>query len=71
MLTTCYYRPLFTGDDQMAVQLDVNLIHEWVKEKNLRLNVNKTKSMIISRKKTPPKLNLSIDGNHIATVDTF
>ena len=68
----CYYRSLLSNTDQLAVQMNVDLIHEWVRDRKLRLNVAKTKSMVISRKRKPLTLNLSIEGSPtIAQVDTF
>ena len=67
----CYYRSLLSSADQLAVQMDVDLIHEWVRNRKLRLNVTKTKSMVMSRKRKPLTLNLSIEGSPIAQVDTF
>lgn len=67
----CYYRPVFAEEDLLAVQLDVSLINEWVKDCGLRLNVAKTKSMVISRKRRPPTLSLRIDDRPIDQVDSF
>ena len=67
----CYYRSLLSSADQLAVKMDVDLIHEWVRDRKLRLNVAKTKSMVISRKRKLLILNLSIEGSPLAQVDTF
>ena len=45
------------------IVLDVNSIKGWTDSKELRLNVNKTKAMVISRKKVKPQLKLVLDIN--------
>lgn len=57
--------------DLLAVQVDFDLISDWIRTKRLRLNVGKTKSLVISRKRNPPVLKLHIDGIPISQVDTF
>ena len=67
----CYYRPVISEDDLLAVQVDVDLIREWISKKKLRLNVGKTKAMLISRKRVVPVLSLKLDDHAIAQVSSF
>lgn len=67
----CYYYPI-TGDmDLTAVQNDVDLIYDWVRVRNLRLNMGKTKSMLISSKKDLPVLRLRANGMPGQVVQTL
>ena len=34
----CYFRPIVSEEDLLAVQLDVDLIHNWISSRMLRLN---------------------------------
>ena len=47
----CLYRPLSHSYDLELIQDDINAVSGWSAENHLRLNRNKTKYMIISRKK--------------------
>ena len=67
----CYYRPVSSSVDLSVVQNDVDLVCQWARETNLRLNVGKTKCMLISRKRDPPVLSLDIDGTEISQVKSI
>ena len=44
-------KPITTSSDLTALQSDLNLISDWLSNNLLTMNVNKTKLMIISRKR--------------------
>ena len=43
-----YYREISSPTDIVTAQCDVDLITEWIASRHLRLNVNKSKLMVIS-----------------------
>ena len=55
----------------MAFQSDVTMVELWAEDKELRLNTTKTKAIVISRKRHPPVLNLSLCGAKIEQVTSF
>ncbi len=57
-----YYREVISEDDHLAVQCDVQLIADWIHSKGLQLNAKKCKFMVITRKRHPPKVTITIDG---------
>ncbi len=67
---TCSWR-ISKDEDVSAAASDLDTICEWVKEHGFRLNMDKVKAMIISRKKKPPRPNLCLRGESIEFVDSF
>ena len=65
------YRPIFNNEDTLALQCDVALLADWVESEGLKLNIDKTKTMLISRKKVKPALNIWVNGSKIEVVTTF
>ena len=51
--------------------MDLALITNWLGSKLLRLNLNKVKSMLISRKRNQYALNLSLNGHCFEQVNCF
>ncbi len=47
------------------------MVAEWVHSQKLKLNANKTKSMLVSRKRNPPVLSLQVNGTNIQQVSSF
>lgn len=65
---TLLYKPVFSRGDLVAFQSDIHHLVDWVKARKLRLNVGKTKSMLISRKRKREPLVLEVDGTVIEEV---
>lgn len=65
---TLLYKPVFNTKDLLALQDDVSTISVWVESRGLRFNVSKTKMLVISRKRHPPKPSISINGSQIEQV---
>ena len=65
------YKEIRCDLDLVAFQADVNLVVEWVNDVHLRLNNTKMKAMMITRKRNPPLLALTIDGKLIENVKSF
>ena len=66
MLTTT--SQVFSPADYLAMQSDVDLISEWIDSRGLRLNLVKTKFIVISQKRKPPTTQVSIFGSSIKQV---
>ena len=64
MITTCL-------EDVICFQSDINLLVDWIESKDLRLNMKKTKFMLISRKREQQDINLTINGSPIQQVSSF
>ena len=65
------YRPIFTISDVSCLQSDVDIVCLWVEDAGLRLNVRKTKSMLVGRKRQRPTLSLQVSGSAIEQVSSF
>ena len=64
------YKPVFSNADLVALQNDVNIISVWLGESNFRLNVKKTKCLVISRKHSPPSPTIFLNGTTIEQVSS-
>ena len=67
----CYYVEVAKADDIAAVQVDVDAISNWAENSDLRLNSNKTKALLISRKRKPPALEICLNDCPIEQVDSY
>ena len=67
----CYYLEVSNAADCAIAQDDVNLINDWMAERDLRLNVSKTKAMVVSRKLCPPNLEIKVGDSYIECVTTY
>ncbi len=67
----CYYKAIYKDLDLVAVQSDVQLIADWVKDVRLKLNINKTKALVVSRKRQPPSLSLVVNDYPIEQVKSI
>ena len=65
------YKEIKCDLDITIFQSDVSLVVDWVHSVGLKLNNNKTKSLLITRKHHPPTLALVVDGMPIETVISF
>ena len=66
-----YYKPVFKTGDLLAVQSDVDIISLWVDSNHLRFNVKTSKLMVISRKRSPPSLYITLKGSPVQQVSTY
>ena len=64
MIITCL-------EDVICFQSDINLLVDWIDSKDLRLNMKKTKFMLVSRKRVQQDINLTINGSPIQQVSSF
>ena len=65
------YKAIDSLDDVNTLQNDVLLVEKWAEKRKLRINSKKTKTLVISRKKTPPSVCLSLGGNEIEQVSSY
>ncbi len=63
-------RPIRHSEDFIALQSDIHLIEEWVSSCGLRHNCKKTKCMLISRKREPTAMSLSLQGTPLEQVSS-
>ena len=66
-----YFREVVSDLDVLAAQCDVDLIVEWVRTVCMHLNAEKSKMMVMSRKRRQPKCTISVDGMPLERVSTF
>jgi len=59
------------NDDNVSAHEDVNHISTAITYMKLHLSANKTKAMVVSRKRIPPCLDLVVEGFHIQAVSTI
>ena len=65
------YKEIKCDLDITVFQSNVPVVVDWVHSVGLKLNNNKTKSLLITRKRLPPILALVVDGMAIETVTSF
>ena len=65
------YKAIARSEDVVALQADVTMVELWAESRDLRMNARKTKSLVISRKRKPPVLHLTLCGAEIEQVSTF
>ena len=66
-----YTKAIYVWDELAEVEMDLALIANWLGSKLLRLNLDKVKSMLISRKRNQHALNRSLNGHCIEQVNSF
>ncbi len=66
-----YYKPIFSSADILSLQQDIDTISVWLGDSGLRLNARKTKSMVISRKRKPPTMEINLNGCPVEQVSSF
>ena len=66
-----YSRCISGPIDEPAVNNDLVMICDWLSSKGFRLNTNKVKDIIVSRKKKPPSMHLELQGELLEFVDNF
>ncbi len=59
---------LFNNSNDDNTQQTLNSIQEWTKQNKMRLNIDKTKHMLINQTTARPK-NIKINNNNIDQVD--
>ena len=60
---------LTIAEDPMFLQALLTAVNEKGKPYGMEMNIIKTKSMVISRKKSAPKISISVEGKPIQQVD--
>ena len=70
-ITLYKLKPLSCDEDRVTLQSDVTMVELWAESKDLRLNMTKTKAIVISRKRNPPVLNLNLCGAKIEQMSSF
>ena len=65
------YKAISKAEDQTALQADVTLVQQWTSCRDLRLNQNKTKALVITRKKKPPAVSVHLNGSPIEQVSSY
>ena len=65
------YKTILCKEDAISFQSDVCLVVDWIESNQLRLNSQKMKFMLISRKRQPPIITISINGIPIQQVASF
>ena len=66
-----YWMRVFNDSDMLALQCDFDLLCDWIHNAGLRLNSQKTKCLVISRKRKPPCPSISVNGSVIEQVSSF
>ena len=54
---------LLAGNEKELSELTIK-INEVGKQFGMKINIKKTKAMVVSKKPNPPKINIGIDGGH-------
>ena len=65
------YKELSSTGDEIALQTDVTMVEMWAESREFRLNVKKTKCLVVSRKRRPPVLKLTLRGAVIDQVGRY
>ena len=66
-----YWMRVFNDSDMLALQCDFDLLCDWIHNAGLRLNSQKTKCLVISRKQKPPCPSISVNCSVIEQVSSF
>ena len=61
---------LLAGNEKELTEL-TSKINEVGKQFGMKINIKKTKVMVVSRKPNSPKINIAIDGQHIEQVTSY
>ena len=59
------------AESEEELQETLKIVNNKVKELNMKMNAKKTKTMVITRKRVTPQINLQIDGHAIEQVSHF
>ena len=66
-----FHEGLVSIKDMDTAAADLRIISDWIEEEGFKLNVEKVKAMMTSRKKDPPQVSLQLLGQPIETVSSF
>ena len=61
---------LLAGNEKELSDL-TSKINEVGKQFGMKINIKKTKAMLVSKKPNSPKINIAIDGQHIEQVTSY
>ena len=67
----CLYRPLRSSQDVIFFQHDIDKLADKINDLGLKLNINKCKFMLLSRKKHPSTITTVISGNQLEQVSSY
>ena len=67
----CLYRPILSHADIPAFQLDVNMLSNKIGNLGLAVNISKCKAMLLSRKKCPTSLHITIGNTSLERVSSY
>lgn len=67
----CLYRPISTLADIPAFQHDVNMLGKEIENLGLAVNISKCKAMLLSRKKRPTPLHITIGNTLLEQVSSY
>ena len=61
---------LLAGNEKELPEL-ISTINEVGKQFGMKINIKKTKAMVVSKKPNSPKINIAIEGEHIEQVTSL
>ena len=67
----CLYRPILSSSDVQLLQQDIDKLQMAISDLGLRLNTAKCKYLLLSRKKDPSTINISISGCQLEQVSSY
>ena len=65
------YHKILTRDDQKVLQQDVSTIYRWSQKWQLKLNISKCKSVMISNNRKPVNIHYHLNNSVLETVDKY
>ena len=66
-----FCKPVYTDSDIIAANSDMERLCAWIEAAGFRLQLRKTKYMLITRKRYAPNLQVHIEGNVFEKVHTY
>ena len=66
-----YTKAIHSMDETAVMERDLALISDWLGHQLLRLNRDKVKSMLITRRRRMPALNITLNGHRVEQVRSF
>ena len=66
-----YTKAIHSMDEIAVMERDLALISDWLGHQLLRLNLDKVKSMLITRRRRMPALNIILNGHRVEQVRSF
>lgn len=66
-----FWKPIYCDGDISAANEDLGVLHSWIEDAGFRLQLKKTRCMLISRKRNPPTPRMFMGGKEIERVTSF